>query len=146
MKRNRLVKLLSKNSWWDWRFLTELELEKLKQMLHGFEGPNTHLMNADDVVRDLKLAIYLLSNVIKDNKAQDYVCDKTEENVFRKYKFIPNRYINIRNSKRFLPLVDFNKEGLSEDIINLYKCTLYEQKCWYLYNKLRAYKMRNWWD
>ena len=51
-----------------------------------------------------------------------------------------NKYINVRNWKRFLAGggIDFDKPILKD--------SLREEKAWRLYNKIKLYKMRGWWD
>ena len=53
-------------------------------------------------------------------------------------------YVNTDNSKRFTPI----EKEMYEDpkIGSLMKSHLREEKAWYLYHKLRTYKMRSWWD
>ena len=53
-------------------------------------------------------------------------------------------YVNTSNSKRFIPI---EKEKFEDTQIGpLMKSQLREEKAWYLYHKLRTYKMRPWWD
>lgn len=59
-------------------------------------------------------------------------------------KWIMPFYVNTRNAKRFMPI---EREEIYEDKEHdpLLKDRLRENKAWYLYHKLKIYKMRNWW-
>lgn len=59
-------------------------------------------------------------------------------------KWILPVYVNTANSKRFTPI---EKEKFEDPKTGpLMKEHLREEKAWYLYHKLRIYKMRSWWD
>lgn len=59
-------------------------------------------------------------------------------------KWVLPVYVNTSNSKRFTPI---EKEKFEDPKIGpLMKSHLREEKAWYLYHKLRTYKMRSWWD
>lgn len=59
-------------------------------------------------------------------------------------KWILPVYVNMSNSKRFTLI---EKEKFEDPKIEpLIKSHLREEKAWYLYHKLRTYKMRSWWD
>ena len=59
-------------------------------------------------------------------------------------KWVLSVYVNTANSKRFTPI---NKEKYEDPKIgSLMKSYLRLEKAWYLYHKLRIYKMRSWWD
>lgn len=59
-------------------------------------------------------------------------------------KWVLSAYVNTNNSKRFTPI---EKEKFDDPKVGpLMKSHLREEKAWYLYHKLRTYKMRSWWD
>lgn len=59
-------------------------------------------------------------------------------------RWVLSAYVNINNSKRFIPI---KKEKFEDPKVGpLMKSHLREEKAWYLYHKLRIYKMRSWWD
>lgn len=59
-------------------------------------------------------------------------------------KWLMPFYVNTRNSQRFTSI---EKEKFEDPECGpLMKDCLREEKAWYLYHKLRVYKMRNWWD
>lgn len=103
----------------DWAFMLYIEKEKLSQCIKFYSDNGCHVNN-DRIISRMKLAVRLLNIVIDDN-------------VFFE------GYINSRNIDRFLP-----KDALSIGINIL--PTLRITKAWYLYNKLRYYYMKEWWD
>lgn len=59
-------------------------------------------------------------------------------------KWVLPIYVNVTNSQRFTSI---EKEKFEDPKIGpLMKGHLREEKAWYLYHKLRTYKMRSWWD
>ena len=53
-------------------------------------------------------------------------------------------YVNISNYKRFYPVKRDELENANTG--PLMKDRLRVEKAWYLYNKIKLYKMRSWWD
>lgn len=59
-------------------------------------------------------------------------------------KWVLSAYVNTNNSERFTPI---EKEKFEDPKVGPFmKSHLREEKAWYLYHKLRTYKMRSWWD
>ena len=82
------------------------------------------------VARDIAICLKLLDIIDGTDSA---FCPNQSEG------FV-NIYINVRNWKRFLAGggIDFDKPILKD--------SLREEKAWRLYNKIKLYKMRGWWD
>lgn len=104
----------------DWAFMLYIEKEKLSQCIKFYTIYGCHVNN-DRIISRMQLAIRLLDIVIDDD-------------VFFE------GYINSKNIDRFFP-----KDALSIYEINILP-SLRIQKAWYLYNKLRYYYMKEWWD
>lgn len=105
---------------YDWAFMLYIEKEKLSQCIKFYTIYGCHVNN-DRIISRMQLAIRLLDIVIDDD-------------VFFE------GYINPKNIDRFFP-----KDALSIYEINILP-SLRIQKAWYLYNKLRYYYMKEWWD
>lgn len=103
---------------WDYVFMLMLEQHKLKQMLEHHEKYRT-FEEVENVIRDLKLCIELLDIVIEDD-------------------FRSKKYVNFRNKDRF--------DKGHNVFYKQYPGTLRNTKAWYLYNKIKTYKLDNWWD
>ena len=104
----------------DWAFMLDIEKEKLSQCIKFYSNNGCHVNN-DRIISKMKLAVRLL-DIARD-----------EDLDFK-------GYINTKNMDRFLPgVVLYNHEI---DILP----TLRTKKAWYLYNKLRYYYMKEWWD
>ena len=142
MKKNKRrrgwTRLLRKDFDWDYGFLLRIEHYKMKRMLKYFQNSNI-TSDRESIVRDLKLCISLLEKIM---------------NMDFNYKTI-----NIRNINRFLEkdlyegkLNDWNPNYFSElnvelsPLAKIIREHLSEQKIWHLYNLIREYRMRYWWD
>lgn len=121
-------KIITKTHYWDDRYLLDIEEHYLKQMLKYFTKSDL-VENNDIIVRDIKLCLSLI-NIIK-NEAEDIT------------------YINIKNYKRFIPILNpdlLNNEVSSKDTVKMVSRGIAQEKAFHLYNKIRAYKMQTWWD
>lgn len=114
-------KIITKTHYWDSGYLLDIEKHYLKQMLKYFIKSDL-TVNNEYVVRDIKICLSLI-DIIK-NEAEDM------------------SYINIKNYKRFIPILDM--EFLHSD--NTVERMIAQEKAFHLYNKIRAYKMQTWWD
>lgn len=130
-KKRKLIQAALSFEDWDYGFNLRVEQEMYKSMYRFYSGNkaikpvSSHYA---EVARDLKLAINLL----------DIIADETSI-----YKDgILYCYINTKNANRFV------KYKIPEDksYKELLLCDLRKQKAFYLYNKLRLYKMETWWD
>ena len=129
-ENKKLLKRASEFRPFDYGFLLSIEKQALIQMANYFETSEIAYGN-DAVFKDLKLALKLLDIVIEEDSAW-------HSNGGPGWV---DRYINTNNWKRFLPSVD-NLE-LNKPIIQDH---LRREKAWYIYNKLKYYRMRAWWD
>ena len=132
-KNKRLIKEAMKFYPFDYGFVLSLEKQALIRMYEYFKV--SRIAEGNEVIeKNLKLALGLLDIVLEIDSA--YNCDfKSESGGF------VDRYINIKNWKRFCPKdtsLDWNTPILKD--------YLRREKAWYLYNKLRFECMRNWWD
>lgn len=124
-KNEKLVKLAREFRPWDYGFNLEIEREMFKKMYKYFSSDKP--VTDKVVAKYIKLAINLLTIIMEDDRSVQ----------FRNNEWIGTKYINIRNSKRF---VNFEVNGpIREDYLRI-------EKAWHLYNKLRFYKMRVMWD
>lgn len=131
MSRNRNTvakkysKFLNKDKDWDWEYMLELEKFKLERMSKYFSESKLTI-DWERMVREINLCIKLINIVID----QDFIGYLNNEN-----KKLP--YINTRNYKRFVNY--FYERESSYD-------NLRQTKALHLYNLIRTYRMRSWWD
>ena len=88
----------------------------------------------DKVFADIMLALKLLDIIIEEDSAYHLGANYKGDGWV-------DRYINTKNWKRFMPKADnfdFSKPILQDHL----RC----EKAWYIYNKLKYYRMRAWWD
>lgn len=132
-ENKRLIKEAIKFYPFDYGFVLSLEKQALIRMYEYFKV--SRIAEGDeDIEKDLKLALKLLDIVLEIDSAYHY-------NFGPKSKGFVDRYINIKNWKRFCPkAVDLDWDSL------IHKDYLRREKAWYLYNKLRFERMRTWWD
>lgn len=124
-KNEKLVKLAKEFRPWDYGFNLEIEREMFKKMYKYFSSDKP--VTDKVVAKYIKLAINLLTIIMEDDRSAQ----------FRNNEWIGTKYINTRNSKRF---VNFEVNcPIREDYLRI-------EKAWHLYNKLRFYKMRVMWD
>lgn len=102
----------------DWAFMLDIEKEKLTQCIKFFTDNGYHINNSR-IISKMKLAVRLLDIAIDEDL--DF-----------------KGYINTRNMNRFIS----NLCNYESDLLP----TLRTKKAWYLYNKLRYYYMKEWWD
>ena len=131
-KKNKLTKLAEKFQPWDFGFNLEIEREMLNGMYKFFSSNKPTTMGSERAAREIKLAIKLLEIIMEEDSAVSW----TEIGPIHGWKL--NKYVNVRNASRF-----WNFLELEEPTIRDY---LRQMKAWYLYNKLRLYRMRTWWD
>lgn len=125
---------------WDYAFLLQIEQRKLKEMAAYFKKYK-RTVGWEFQVRDCELCVKLIDIILeRDVWYQSWLNTNYGSNP-RSVSF--PKHVNIRNSERFMPNVDFNKNPkLTEHL----KISLRQVKALYLYNKIRAYKMFRWWD
>lgn len=132
MKNWKLLQKAYKFKPWDYGFMLDLERACYEQMIPYYEKYG-HLVNHEEVARDLKLAIKLIDIITED----DVAYDMAESSEVDKWQFYLTKYINTKNSSRF---------GLSKLDQPVLVNGLRVKKALYLYHKLRYYKLRTWWD
>lgn len=110
----------------DWEFMIDVEMEKLKQMLAYFEKSNI-TENNPIVVRDLKLAINLCVIIKQEGYRQPCWSGG-----------IPA--VNYNNKARFF------KRYMPTDLSISSLARIRTEKAWSAYHNLKKYRMRTWWD
>ena len=131
MSRNRSTtikkysKILKEDRDYDWEFMLDLEKFKLKRMSEYFSKSQI-ISDWERVVKEINLCIKLI-DIITEKDLPGYLYDETKK--------LP--YINTRNHKRFLKYIYDNDS---------YRDDLRQTKALYLYNLIRTYRMRSWWD
>ena len=131
-KNKKLIKSAMKFQPWDFGFNLEIEREMLNRMYEFYSSDKPVAVGSERVAREVKLAIKLLGIIMEEDSAVSW----TEIGNIHGWKL--NKYVNIRNASRF---GTFPK--LEEPIMKNY---LRQTKAWYLYSKLRLYRMHTWWD
>lgn len=114
----------------DFGFLYNLELAKLKEMVEYFTKYGISADN-DLYIKQMKLGIRLLEIIIEEggyhfDDLRNYICDVK---------------VNTKNADRFV-----KNEKEKEFYVNKYPHELYLIKAKYLYHKLRNDFEQTWWD
>ena len=131
MSRNRSTtikkysKILKEDRDYDFEYMLNLEKFKLKRMSEYFSKSQI-ISDWERVVKEINLCIKLI-DIITEKDIPGYLYDGTKK--------LP--YINTRNYKRFLKYIYDN---------DFYRDDLRQTKALYLYNLIRTYRMRSWWD
>ena len=114
---------------YDYMSLVDIEREGLKSMLRYFKNRDT-FDNMHRYVTEIKTCIDLLDIVIASQDLYDYDIESDTCTM--------DAYVNTRNANRFIKnnTYDFDK--------TIMKIWLRTEKAWYLYNKIRTERMRNW--
>ena len=150
-KINSWCRLLEKDFDWDYTFLLEIERKKIIEMYEYFKKC-TRSDKMPIVASDLQLCIGLFDIVLeKDNLQLEFSGMKTMRRDDGMYEMVEsphiiacrNLYINTKNASRFCL---FNLPTDDYDIEIIHKEELRRYKAWYLYNKIRTYKLFSWWD
>jgi hypothetical protein len=137
---------------WDFGYLLKLEQYKIRE-ISKFISKQRNFVNWKSCIRDLKLCDKLISIVLEeDNVNKGYLNKyttfkiKTTKNDKGTYTLDTSdwvtptfdHYVNIKNAKRF-------NVDIIPRLIEHQKVDLRITKALYLYNKIRSYKMFNWW-
>lgn len=131
MSRNRSTtikkysKILKEDRDYDFEYMLDLEKFKLKRMSEYFSKSQI-ISDWERVVKEINLCIKLI-DIITEKDPPGYLYNGTKK--------LP--YINTRNYKRFLKYIYDN---------DFYRDDLRQTKALYLYNLIRTYRMRSWWD
>ena len=128
---------------WDFAYLLELEQHKIREMRNYMQKYH-HLMSWQLVVRDMNICLKLIDIILEKDQYYRSWLDSCYGSI--PYKQLPFLvYINTKNYKRFMPLLNNFKED--NVILHTGLCiSLRQKKALYLYNKIRAYRMECWWD
>lgn len=114
---------------YDYMSLVDIEREGLKSMLRYFKSIDT-FDNIHRYVTEIKTCIDLLDIVIAGQNSYDYNIESDT--------CITDVYVNTRNANRFIKNYTYN---FNKPIMKIW---LRAEKAWYLYNKIRTERMRNW--
>ena len=131
-KNRKLTKLAVKFQPWDFGFNLEVEREMLNKMYEFYSSDKPVAMGSERVAKEVKLAVKLLGIIMEEDKAVSWGGLSNPNN------WTLVKYVNIKNADRF-----GNFFKLEEPIMRDH---LRQAKAWYLYNKLRLYRMQTWWD
>ena len=133
---------------WDYSYLLAIEQRKLKEMANYFKKSKL-TVGWERQVRECELCVKLLDIVAErdsDYKAwfnANYGGKNILELQMREQ--IPfHKYINTRNASRFM--THFHEAQSNPYISESLKVELRRQKAFYLYQKIRLYRMQTWWD
>lgn len=142
MKTPRNFKRLIGNDW-DYAYLLELEQYKFKRMAKYF-AKSQLVVGWEDQVKTCNLLVSLLDIILEKDAPYNHwlhesygkINPETGKHDIKKFP----RYINVKNAKRFSH--NYKDSPIKESL----KSYLRQNKAWYLYNKLRYYKMLRLWD
>lgn len=128
---------------WDYGYLLKLEQYKIREMCKYFKKSQL-TVGWELQVRDLAICDKLISIVLEEDKHYKGWLDTCYGGAKRTQIPFPV-YVNTKNYKRFMPMVeDFHQNNLV--LHNGMLISLRQHKALYLYNKIRAYRIQNWWD
>lgn len=131
-KNKKLVKLATQFQPWDYGFNLEIEREMFKKQYEFFSSDKPIAVGSERVAREVKLAIKLLRIIMEEDSAVSWGGLKNPN------KWTLVKYVNIKNASRF---------GVNEHLDKpVFLDLLRQEKAWYLYNKLRFYRLRTFWD
>lgn len=145
-----LVRTAFDSAPWDWTYLLQLEQAKFKEMAVYFERSKV-ASDWEFQVRDCKLCIKLIDIILEQDEPytqwlqSNYGIYKnksvSETEIFR----VPiSTHVNTRNAVRFVNDPDTYESDPATS--NLFKVDLRQTKAFYLYQKIRLYKLQNLWD
>lgn len=125
---------------YDYCFLLNIEQCKMKEMCNYF-SKTKRFIGWENVVRNLKICIKLIDIIQeKDSVYQSWLNTSFYNNFNCEFPI----HINIKNRKRFLSKDYF--EDVSPVVYNTLLADYRAEKALYLYNLIRSYTMRSWYD
>jgi hypothetical protein len=130
MKNNRLCKVAAEFQPFDYSFMLNIELQCLRQMLEFYESNKPMAKGSEECAKWIRIAIECLL----------YGYDK-------KYK---ESKVNLRNldkwdvDKGFIDTINIALRNGSD--MGIYYGMIRQHKAFVLYNKIRSYYMKQWWD
>ena len=110
----------------------KIEKEMLNRMYEFYSSDKPVAVESERVAREVKLAIKLLEIIIEEDSAVSW------GGLDNPNKWTLVKYINIKNASRFGISFELEEPLMRDD--------LRQAKAWYLYNKLRLYRMLTWWE
>ena len=131
-------KVVWKDRDWDWSFMINLQKRKLDSMI-SYYTENKCFEDQEHEVRYMKIARYCLENLsvgssemILPDGTKRYVNDKNFERIRQANGQRPEK------SGFWEKFKERNEEYYFEDV--------YEEKLWYIYNKIIQMRAKQWWD
>lgn len=147
------IKLGMHDNDFDFGYALEIEKYKLEKMIRFFTSDQTHIKDDYIVAKELKLAYNLLLiakgevDIIVIVENGTCIKEGNPWKLSKPSKWALLRYVNTKNASRYATSKEELAYYQSEDPKDvIYKEDLYQKKAWYLYNRLRYYKMNEWWD
>lgn len=145
-----LVRTALDSAPWDWTYLLQLEQAKFKEMAIYFEQSKVS-SDWEFQVRDCKLCIKLIDIILEQDKPftqwleENYGMYKNKSIAIEETFRVPlSTPVNTRNAARFVK--DSDTYESDPQASNLFKVDLRQIKAFYLYQKIRLYKLQNLWD
>lgn len=169
-------KILRDDKDFDYSYLLILERKKLQRMYDYFENSKISLENprvASEISICLRLIDIIMEEDpvsleyqrrISESSSSNYTTTKLSDGTYRLDLNSDNeevvtvfpRYVNSRNESRFNPKIPLTMAMLEKSLnpgsphnsrmVEWQKDNLRRIKAVHLYNKIRAYKIFNWWD
>ena len=141
---------------WDYGFLISIEKAFLTRMMNHLKEENLFVgverecqrmqtcLNLLEIVEESKSAI----RQIKDVDILECIDPITKIFNSDKIQYEVIRYVNVRNAKRYLCRNEIETLcGIQEDSGKPFLVeTVYREKAWALYHKMKAYWMKHWWS
>jgi hypothetical protein len=117
---------------WDWCFMMDLQKRKLDSMIKHYETNNCFI-DQEIELRYMKIAKYCIENLGNVNATKNkYINDKNFE--------------RIRSANGHSPMENGFWKAFKDKNYEYFINDVYEEKLWYLYNKIIQTRARKWWD
>ncbi len=117
---------------WDWSFMMDLQKHKLDSIIKHYETNNC-FVNQEIELRYMRIAKYCIENIGNVHAAEKrYINDKNFE--------------RIRDANGQSPMENGFWKSFKDKNYEYFINDVYEEKLWYLYNRIIQTRARKWWD
>jgi hypothetical protein len=133
----------------DYSSILDVEKYQITRIRNHIDKHGNHVSYKEDVAK-MDLALRLLDIIERDGDCQLIGKGFTinEEGFLindPNSKWVCTVYVNTKNAKRFLDVVSMRQLD-NPRTAGLMQSSLYVEKAWTLYHRVKARYMRNWWD
>lgn len=130
---------------WDWSSILRVEQKQIKCVRDSVQKANNY-EGCEHDIRHMNLALKLISIILEEESITELIepCQVNPDIFSLERKWRCTKYVNTHNASRFLN--SYTVKNLSNPKHSVFlQGTLYREKAWQLYYKLRTYFTRRWW-